>query len=365
MQAKKLKTFTVLFLVMIIFFTMMSCANADLPNAAHDSETDIANDEQTADLTNVAYDDEADAAIDEQIANLPYVAHFCTSSVTIDNRSEFLQAAADLPNVVRTGEFNITIDDLTEDVRTVLEDFLSGFPSIPQGHVGWLDVETGEFFVSHSAGEIIIRLDESDVTPVIFMGGTRSHWPDGRIRFDFLGDGNYFDREGNMITESPFIRASDLNAFRFALYDIDLDGIPEILVTFGVWGTCDVMSVMFRLIDGAYREIDMIVDNYNSFFIDPTGRIIHFISHSWCDRISYYHLTFTNDGIQQKTIFSSMEYLMDEDWINHAQYTRLSSQWFDPNRNSTIYGTDMPLTRIFPLTTLQDEITASIMQKLR
>lgn len=171
------------------------------------------------------------------------------------------------------------IQEISPFGRQVAIEFLSSFPSIFQSTFGWRDSRTGNFYALNNAGEwvSINDLPPADI-PVVFQGGIRDNIPGIEWYTDTWGiffDENFYDINGNLITDVLFIRESDREsavgghlAYNFQLFDLNGDGIPEIVIDFYLRGTFLPQNendrgwgfqfrhpfVLYEFIDGAYRE---------------------------------------------------------------------------------------------------------------
>ena len=125
--------------------------------------------------------------------------------------------------------------------------------------------------------------------------------------------------------EVPFIKENlGMIASHFKLFDLDYDGIPEIVITFVRSTTA--RAFVFKFIDGQYREIASDVHHYR-FFYNQYGDL----------------LTLTGAGAIQYFYFDDeFHYAFSPNWSNYP--------------NWEAYG----LTEILPLTDLAEDIRKSI-----
>jgi hypothetical protein len=65
----------------------------------------------------------------------------------------------------------------------------------------------------------------------------------------------------------------------------------------------------------------------------------------------------TNEGTELVPV--NLPDFTDNEWWQHHNYLYM------PDENSTMFGTDIPLTRIYPFNDLRDEITASLKAQSR
>ena len=199
------------------------------------------------------------------------------------------------------------------------------------------------------------------------------------IFHNWMDDG-FFDINGVLINTAPwmYVRrganefgnwSSYFYADYFKLYDLDNNGIPVIFVHFNQTfeGCYGGFYRVFRYIDGEYRMLEMTgwVGSGHELFKDNQGRIITFIN---CELIGmrYEHLVLTNEHALLNLIAESYPHWQawqDHHWNTFTHDWTLVDSW--RNHNPTIFGTNIPITPIQPLTALQQEITESITLRLR
>ena len=241
--------------------------------------------------------------------------------------------------------------------RQVTEDFLSEFPSIFQSHRGWRNIETGAMYALNRENwqlESVEDINPLDM-PAVFIGATGDYLAaDGQI---------YYDRNGNLITTAPFILYSEGRGLAladfFSLYDLTGNGIPEIVVNFIDWSDpgfgISGPTVLYKFIDGAFQKLATI-ERAAYFFLDPDQQIILLYEDTYYDISGYYYLRFTDYGIDLEEIILPGQSLVDgPNWFDHHHG---SGFWHNPT--PLMYGTGIQLTRIPPLTDLQEEIAESL-----
>ena len=252
---------------------------------------------------------------------------------------------------------------ISEFGRQVAEDFLMQFYPILSG-IDLIGVhkslETNNFydtrFVEDSFGnwyEDIRQVEIEELAGFFYPNLFAYMWVRG-------GQGNMdklvlVDTRGNVITETeaPHILGDAVAWSITGMYDMDNDGIPEIVIRFGVPETCNVAGVVFKFIDGEFRQVTGFSSSW--LFFDDNGDIIY-IAGDFTGSGNYYRLRFTDSGIEKEIIVAFEEWGGDE-WREHHRYP-----YFD--NNPTIIGTNIPLTPVPRLTGLQAEITTSINQRL-
>ena len=158
----------------------------------------------------------------------------------------------------------------------------------------------------------------------------------------------YLDREGNRIENVPYIEGESF-AGDFSLYDLDGSGIPVIVIRFGIPQTCASYREVFRFVDGEYRLAGRL-KAFHRFFYDPDGRVIVMYEDAVNgSHFGYYFFGFNADGITHESVITLDETEMEQ-WGDHHWSEEFAT-------NPTIFGTDIPLTPIMPLSDLQNEIT--------
>ena len=286
--------------------------------------------------------------------------------------SEFLQAVYAPANISSFG-------------RQVAEEFLSQFftiftdRSIPVA--GWWGMEEGQFISGYEIDghwhEVITY-----ETPDIYFRHDLESWENS----------GFFDRYGNRITNQPWM-LWDLYATGFSLYNFDNNGIPDIMIYYwgNYFGSGDggTPASLFRFIDGAYRRISYVSPwwdegpRYNMagefrFYYDALGNFIKHLP-PFVDLSGFYYYATFNNTLMDLEIIASLDNYWDGSnnhtfWTNHITgETNISiadfplfSAWGDvpPLTSRFIPGTTMSITRIQPLTSLQNEITATLTQRL-
>ena len=179
------------------------------------------------------------------------------------------------------------------------------------------------------------------------------------VWFGFFDDDNrdrwsntdFFDRDGNRIDHAVFIDEGGGIALRFELFDLDGNGIPEIIMRGGIPNTGASFVRLFRFADGQFRQVEVGEPTgmyiIGGFFFDNTGRlIIHLVD--W-GPVGYFYLDFTETGAELTEIITfSSEEQGDQDF---------ETVYAD---HRTMFRTGLPLTRIHPLSELHEEITQRI-----
>ena len=106
----------------------------------------------------------------------------------------------------------------------------------------------------------------------------------------------YHDVNGEIIDEAPFLiqvnELSTLVAVNFILFDLNGNGIPEIMITYAMPETCWNFNIIYQYIEGSYRRVRLDEELSNSiyaeglnyvslpfvrFFVDEQGRDIMYI----------------------------------------------------------------------------------------
>ncbi|MCL2376442.1 MAG: hypothetical protein FWC76_03495 [Defluviitaleaceae bacterium] len=275
--------------------------------------------------------------------------------------------------------------EISEHIRQAAEDFLSEFAtiftSVVRALTTWdedeqIAIPTGSFWPGwDNESREFITVDEP---PGIYFLRTFGGGPEG-----------FFDQAGNQIEGAPYLRiwhGEDwAYASSFKLFDFDNSGIPIIFIFFD-----SVFEDGFRFyekakyIDGEYRllETRAFIDGEetsptwmrwsHNIFYDDTGRLIT-LHHSWGRHMVtsiYEHLIITDN-------YAELHLITQETWYNlNAWQENYWSQWGETPygwgmidswllHNPTIFGTDIPLTPMQSLASLEDEIMASILERLQ
>jgi len=175
----------------------------------------------------------------------------------------------------------------------------------------------------------------------------------------------YSDRFGNVIEDAPFLM--DIGfvqgfAANASLYYLGNNGIPCIVILWGVPDTGAMRRELFRFIDGEFRSIGVLNASAYSFFYNTDGQLIVLYVDDYNGIHGYYYLTFPNNAVAHELIIAPPTYSWEaqESWHNHHTW-----QYFFEDPNPYMYGTNQPLERIFPLSELHDKLNADIVEWLR
>ena len=180
------------------------------------------------------------------------------------------------------------------------------------------------------------------------------------------GEMAWFNRCGQRIDEPEFVRHQTA-PFGFRLYDLEGDGIPEIIIFRGGLGFGGPASAsIYRFVDDGY-EFSVFLGRMPSFFRCRAGRIIVHHNVDYGGEYGYYALTFNPYGAQREPItglgWDFEEWDFEEweaefaDWIRHHMWP----YW---NLHPTIFR--MPeetLTPIIRLSRLENIITDNLRQR--
>jgi len=265
--------------------------------------------------------------------------------------------------------------EISEYGRQVAIEFLSEmttiFTGMPRAETAWDEAQliappTGLFWVWDNASQQIVTIDE---VPEVHLGPTET------------GQWVFLDRYGSYIYDAPWLyafRGDDWVSYNYAgyfrLFDFDDDGIPEIFVHFNQTfdGGYAGFYRIYKYVDGQYRALgaDGWISSMNEFFWDDSGRIITFVDSPEYHGIAQYdHFVLKDDHIELHLV-ASMNHDEFDVWREHhwGEWGRMGSRWVVIDgwlhHNPTIFGTDIPLTPIQSLTSLENEITAIILKKL-
>jgi len=288
--------------------------------------------------------------------------------------------------------------EISEYGRQVATDFLSQmttiFTGMGEAETLWDDerTQTGRFFVGsewerdeHGQYQ---RIATYEVPEIYF------------VPYDWMGIRGVFNREGDEITDAPWLNISGEVSFSsgegwwsfstktvsyasgFFLFDFLGNGIPDILVRFDpiFTGNTEISSFskLYRYADGEYRVIDELFGRifwavWDMVFVDDSGRLINFVNDGYNGYFAYHHLVISDEGIGFHPLIvlgCGFEFQSDwEAWEAHHWYewTELpdGSHFLDGwhLHNPTIFGTDVSITPLNSLTDLASEIFTYLQHK--
>ena len=203
----------------------------------------------------------------------------------------------------------------------------------------------------------------------------------------------FYDNNRNRITEAPWVVDGVRYATDFFLWDLDNSGIPEIFIHFGGNNQGgDGPTMLFRFIDGQYRNVFANVDIWGKnmvdsvpfvgdipdstrFYRDASGDLIMRTvgGHGTFTFIRYWHVTFNNALIASFEAIAS--YVGSPYGRNPAVWTIyltgeeiyvpvIPFEETDTTPNRHMLGLNTPLIPIEPLNELRNELAASIFQMI-
>ena len=162
---------------------------------------------------------------------------------------------------------------------------------------------------------------------------------------------NYVDRLGNPITDVPFI-SGEMIAMTFELFDLNYNGIPDIVIGFGIPDTCAFSVSLFMFIDGEYKDVTPEGIWQLIFSYDYSGQLV---IHEWgWGQSRLYHAWVTCDGLDIEYLFSGC----------CCEYPHTDIPTHDARGNPIRIGGHMPRTPVRPLACLQEELTEIITARL-
>ncbi|MCL2387925.1 MAG: hypothetical protein FWC89_10320 [Defluviitaleaceae bacterium] len=221
-----------------------------------------------------------------------------------------------------------------------------------------------------------------------------------RIRGDGRRSG-FYTRYGERIEDAPWAMW-DVYATEFMLWDFDRNGIPVIMVWY--WGNYQGsgdgggVSSLFRYVDGSFRRVSYFSNQISArtdgtgeprygwfpwlYYFDSDGNLVGYYGGIVEPTAIYAHITF-NGAVADKRLIVGSRFswenvegppFFDPPHLyvtNHVTGEILSAEyaglhwWSTPEgHHPLIPGTDIPLTRIRPLSDLHVEISASIAERL-
>ncbi|MDR2168011.1 MAG: hypothetical protein LBE35_09230 [Clostridiales bacterium] len=148
--------------------------------------------------------------------------------------------------------------------------------------------------------------------------------------------------------------ADDFLEFGFSIYDLDDDGMPEIIIRRGIPETCANIWDMYRFIDGEFTNVKSEQAAPN-FFYDEAGRLILLYNDAELRGVyGYYYLDFEGETIQRREIPILFE---GDDWYSAWWEHHYSNEFV---ANPTIFGTDRRLVAIRSQNCLEAELSEEI-----
>ena len=108
-----------------------------------------------------------------------------------------------------------------------------------------------------------------------------------------------YDYKGNRITDAPFVRGSGVYyaiAFSFRLYVLNDDRTPLIIVRYGVPESCAIGFIVYKFIDGKYREIYSLDER--RFLRNHQGEIFAYMHGDWTGEETWYSVKIFDDGMR-------------------------------------------------------------------
>ena len=248
--------------------------------------------------------------------------------------------------------------------------FLADFWSIFDATLGWYNPATNaQYFIDTWS----LNWDWLDYTPNplprVFLGiGTDiddddiDMGEDWDYRWGFWFNGTFYDANGNVLADKPFIRLSDLPyanpllARSFSLFDFDGSGYPTIIVDFVSWQSgafgINALPSVFRFINGQYTFAGTLSNQAYDFFKDEEGNIIVLYNNQHDGVESYSHITFADEHIRH-VLASPLE---DDWWLTYSWMDHHDESFYaSPHQHMFI--TNTPITRIAHLDDLHNRIT--------
>ena len=230
-------------------------------------------------------------------------------------------------------------------------DFLSQFLTIGAfgSPLGEKELDSGNIYVWQEVSESTWERQIAESLPFVSLGGTRA---DAESMLVF--NGTFFDQNGELIADAPFIYPSDHTdtvpaiARSFSLHDLNGDGTPFIVIStvhmtsegFGWRGS----PQLYRFVNGEFWHIHTFRTTPH-FFTDNNGRLVVHYSDGYYNIYDFYYLDFTEDGVQ-------IERMVELDGLSSCEFVQ------------TITETRESLDRLPNWTRLEDHVTNLVRQRL-
>ena len=219
-------------------------------------------------------------------------------------------------------------------------------------------IDTNEPFITNQGKNAAIEF-LSEFTSLFSFGYLGDS--DALVTFEQSGSNViYRDKSGNILNHenTRFLLNEFMSAYHFELFDLDDDGIPEIIVRYGLPQSGWITSVLYRYINGEFVQIYVFNNSIPTFYRDMSDRLIWLYDSDMHGLFYYFYSEFDRDKVNLEVIYDPEESGFDWDlWHNHHQ----SVDFFT---NPTIFGTDTPIKRIRPMVAYQNEISDIILERL-
>ena len=229
--------------------------------------------------------------------------------------------------------------EISEFGRQVAEEFLMQYVSIFS--FGWKNAD-GTYF------NWVTRETTSVRSLVTLVTGISGYGTESELWYMY-----YLDRLGNPIFDVPFICTYGVYvALTFELFDLNNNGIPDIVFGSGIPESCAFRQDIFMFIDGEYRNVTPAVLESWHFIYDYSGQLIVNVL-GWGANV-YYHAWVTSDGMDIELLFGYC--------CCNYPFTEIPTH--DARGNPIRIGGHMPRTPVRPLACLQEELTQIITARL-
>lgn len=236
-----------------------------------------------------------------------------------------------------------------------------------------LEQETSDGNISLTSGEPSEVLSVSG-TPVAnellyaaaeeFLSGYLSLFYEVGFTYEYNEEKGYSDVvfhdpiTGTPLDDAPYILLDALIAYDYSLYDVNKDGILEIVISYGKPESDYIIHVMYVLTGEKYQEAFRVYYSHPRFFTDKRDKIVLRTGNEMSGNYSVYYAEISAVGLR-------LSYIIDDKFFNHITQEQLDYERFVEN-DSIIPGMpDEPIIEIEPLASLKESINDSLTEKLK
>jgi hypothetical protein len=243
---------------------------------------------------------------------------------------------------------------ITDAGRTAAMDFLSEYTSL--FGFGEFNKFT-ETYINYFTGEILAE------RPLVLLVNEYEEIRPGAFE---LRSRRFYDRDENVIEDVVFLRGQYFIATDFILYALDNSGFPAIFILWEDPDTCSRGYEMHHYIDGEYVFMGWLKSSLPfQFFHSHDGRIVVFYNSELDSLYGSYFLNIANELHHEEIVAVGYDEWHDirAQWKEFHGYYEWNHDTHEHifiagefSENPRIFGTNLPLAPIEPLSVLRNEI---------